>query len=180
MSRDELEKEITRLRSTVEQMKSDESYSQLHSFLPQAMFFKRAQEEILRSQRYEKEMTFIAIEFIDYDRIRENMGEEAALHYIRCLQKLCSNSCRNGVDILGRIKTSQFGIILPESDLSGCNQFKERMKDNLSRAEITWNDTAVKSSIKISAGVLLEGDKSFGDLYQRTLSQQRPALQKSA
>ena len=177
LSRDQLEQEILKLRKTLVTMQSAVSTEPVSVLLKKSFFLERANEEFQRSRRYDRELALVVITLLDAGSIKQSNGQQAFDYYISGMAQKCVSACRQGADILGRVNEAQFAILLPESDLSGCTRFKERLRSELAASEISHDGKTLKSGMKVSAGVLLKEDQSFGELFQRTITQQ-PSIAK--
>lgn len=171
-SRSDLEKEIARLNSKIAGMQNAITIDMVSGLLKQSAFIERANDEFKRSRRYDKNLTLVVISMLDQNTITEEHGTEAWDHYITSVAQMCESTCRQGSDILGRISSNQFAVLLPESDMSDCDHFKKRLKRMMDSTIVNWREAPLRSTMKLSAGILLDHDTSCKDLFLRTIKQQ--------
>ena len=110
-------------------------------------------------------MALVVITLLEADLIKSEHGQDAFDYFVSGMAQKCVSACRQGADTLGRISESQFAILLPESDLSGCTRFKERLRKELAASSISFENQLIRSGLKLSAGVLLKDDASFANLF---------------
>ena len=178
---DRLLEEVKQLKSQLSRMQSAVGTEPVSGLSNRIAFFERAQEEMLRSRRYGRDMTLVVVSALADQKMKDQHGSDAFDHYVTSLGQMIMSACRAGCDLAGRVTENQFAILLPESDISGCQQFKDRLREQLADKSVAWKGVPLKSGMKLSAGVLMAEDKSFEDLFGRTVKQQvsagRPAGQ---
>lgn len=180
LSRTELEREVAYLRNKVAGLQNAVTFDVVSGLLKPHAFAEQANAEFRRTQRYEKELTLVVISILDFEDMKEKHGLDACDHYITSLAQMCESACRQGSDILGRVSDNQFAVLLPEADMSACKHFKKRLKQEFDSFDIDWNGASLRSTMKLSAGVLLDHDTSFKDLYIRTVNQHAGPLRQLA
>ena len=126
--RDELEKEVSTLRTMVEAMKRSATIDTVSGLANRKSFLDAANAEFNRTRRYGHELTLCVVDIIGLSKINRDHGLPAADHVVMAVAQMSTSSSRLGVDVLGRISENQIAIILPETPLAGGLKFMQRMR----------------------------------------------------
>jgi diguanylate cyclase (GGDEF)-like protein len=102
-----------------------------------------AENEIERSIRYHKKCSMIMIDIDNYKMVNDTFGHGAGDHVLVEFSKLCKGSIRR-MDIFGRLGGDEFGLILPETDLTETQKLAERLRLGLEKKEIEFNGALIK------------------------------------
>lgn len=169
ISRTDLEKEVLRLRQSLNAMQRAETVDKVSGLSNRGNFLDQAQAEFNRSRRYEHDLTLVVTDIIGLDRIARDAGESAPDQVITAIAQMCLSSSRFGVDVLGRITENQIAVMLPETPIAGGLSFMSRMRKLVTGTPITLaNGVVVKPGLKVSADRLRDEDDSFLELFERT------------
>ena len=169
LTRDELETEVMNLRGMVASMKRAETIDPVSGLVNRSVFLDLANAEFARSRRYEHELTLVVTDIVGLSRVVAEHGENAADTVITSVSQMCVSSSRLGVDILGRISDNQLAIMLPETPLAGGLKCIERLRKIITSTPIRLEDgTEVKPGMKVAVDTLVEDDRNFSDLFDRT------------
>ena len=110
-------KELTRI-SGLDKLTQVFSKSKLENIL---------KSEIIRSRRYHTRFSLILLEADNFEELSEKMGHLASDKILVQISRTLKNNLR-GTDSLGRLESSKFLIILPETDLEQASLAAEKIK----------------------------------------------------
>ncbi len=108
----------------IEEMSYTDSMTSLYNY---RYFYKRLKEEILRAQRFSRELSLVIFDIDDFKVFNDTHGHQAGDYLLRQLGKLLSASVRT-VDIVSRYGGEEFCIIMPETGPDDCRTFMERLR----------------------------------------------------
>lgn len=89
-------------------------------------FFEMAQQELERSQRYNRRLSIIMFDIDHFKKVNDTYGHGAGDKALCLLTTECQNKLREN-DIFARYGGEEFIILLPETDLEQARQLAERM-----------------------------------------------------
>ena len=168
-SREELEREIARLRETVSSMSKGRAVDEVSGIANRATFLEQANAEFNRTRRYDHSLTLCVTDVIGLNRILSQHGADGGNQVMMAVAQMCVSSSRYGVDILGRISDNQIAIMLPETQMTGGLAFMSRMRKIVSENPIYLNSGEhIKPGLKVSVDSLSPEDRNFNDLFVRT------------
>lgn len=108
----------------IERLSYTDELTGLHNY---RYFYKRLQEEMLRAQRFDRHMALVIFDVDDFKVFNDTYGHQSGDFLLEQLGKLLTKSVRS-IDIVSRYGGEEFCIIMPESDLSDCSNFMERLR----------------------------------------------------
>ena len=175
VSREELEREVLKLREAVKAMKRGQTTDEASGLNNRATFLDIANAEFSRSRRYDHDLTLVVTDVIGLEKITEQHGYEALDQTMMAVGQMCLSSSRFGVEVLGRITENQIAIMLPETALAGGLKFMARMRKIITSTPIILqNGERVRPGMKVSADTLQSEDVSFMELFERTWHRTAP------
>ena len=98
-------------------------------------FMMKFQEELLRAQRYEKNLTVIMADLDRFKLINDTYGHSTGDRVLRIVGKFLQQNIRD-VDIIARFGGEEFVILLPEADKNEARTVSERLRHNLENLEL--------------------------------------------
>jgi two-component system cell cycle response regulator len=110
--------------------------------------------ELIRSRRYERDLSCALLDIDHFKRINDTVGHAAGDHVLRQLGKRLSGRIR-GSDTAARWGGEEFLLILPETSLSGAQELAESV-----RVMVEGVDFAVipRATVSIGVACLLPGE----------------------
>jgi diguanylate cyclase (GGDEF)-like protein len=131
------------------------------------VFMEMADREMARFLRYHTVFSFIKIDLDRFKLINEQHGRMLGDRVLKELAGTLSMRVRK-VDIVGRLSSEKFGVVLPETGESGARQAALRFHAALKQLDIR-SDSGEQVKLKISMGVsaVTEGDSSLDMLIAR-------------
>lgn len=119
--------------------------------LNRANFLLRVRDEISRSRRTSLPVSLIIIALDQYSQIVENVGQEEAQTVLKMAARIFEKHSRVN-DVVGRLGSDEFGIILAHTDKQGAAIKAERLRRIIESADFS---RVIKSfpNLTISLGV---------------------------
>jgi diguanylate cyclase (GGDEF)-like protein len=121
-------------------------------------FFKRLEDEFLRSKRYGANFSLLFIDVDNLKPINDLQGHVVGDRVIKLLASCMKDIGRKG-DVASRLGGDEFGYMLLESDPEGAINFAQRLQDKFSRHTLR----GFKYVKTISIGIVNTGSDKFRD-----------------
>jgi diguanylate cyclase (GGDEF)-like protein len=130
-------------------------------------FIEMAEGEMARSLRYHTVFSFIKIDLDRFKLINGRYGRILGDQALKEVAGTVSMRIRK-VDMAGRLGGDKFGVLLPETDLTGARQAALRLHAALKQMAIR-TDSGEHVNLKVNMGVsaVTEGDASLEMLIAR-------------
>ena len=122
--------------------------------------------EIERSRRYQRPLCLAVIDLDHFKQLNDRYGH-AAGDAALCHATTLLNSALRQSDLLARIGGEEFGLILPETSLSGAETFIDRLRTQLESQPLSFEGQTI--NITLSAGIaqLSSSDLHADSLFSR-------------
>jgi diguanylate cyclase (GGDEF)-like protein len=129
----------------------------------QRFFHETLRREVLRAQRYERNLALIVFDVDDFKGINDQIGHLAGDRVLAQAADRLRDAVRS-VDVACRIGGDEFAVILPESGAGDADQLYRRVQSSMRGTSLGPDD----SRLRISAGIaeLQHGDTAAG-LFER-------------
>jgi diguanylate cyclase (GGDEF)-like protein len=129
----------------------------------QRFFHETLRREVLRAQRYERNLALIVFDVDDFKGINDQIGHLAGDRVLAQAADRLRDAVRS-VDIPCRIGGDEFAVILPESSAQDADQLYRRVQSSM-RGTALGSD---EDRLRLSAGIaeLQHGDTAAG-LFER-------------
>ncbi len=113
-------------------------------------FYKRLNYEIQRARRYKRPLSIILVGIDDLESIGMKSSIETKNAVVEAVAKMLLGSIRD-VDVPGRCREDCFGIVLPETPVSGAEVAAERIRTKMEQYAVQqqWQATLI---ITVSVG----------------------------
>ncbi len=120
-----------------------------------------------RFERYQKPFSLLIIDIDNFKRINDSYGHETGDTVICEISRRISEELRKP-DSFFRIGGEEFAVIMPETDLSSCAVYSNRIREAVCRTPVNCrsNNITVSVSIGVSQS-LLNGHESAQDLINQ-------------
>ncbi len=113
-------------------------------------FETRLQEEFSRTRRHGGYFSLLLLEVDNFNKLTELIGLNAVKKLIQSVAKLIDKSIRNEIDIPCRYNTSQFILLLPNTNADGAMIVAERIREKCGQHIIKLpNQRQVKLTVSI-------------------------------
>jgi len=142
--------------------KSIAIYDALTSTLNRGIFIQNLKKEIDRAHRYKISLSFIVLDLDHFKYVNDTYGHPVG---DLVLSKMCENIKQviRTYDYFGRLGGEEFGVILPETDITNAFQLAERIRK-------TIEDLYIKDGLKITASIgltILKPNDTPETIYER-------------
>ena len=129
----------------------------------QRYFHETLRREVLRAQRYERNLALIVFDVDDFKAINDQIGHLAGDRVLAQAADRLREAVRS-VDVPARIGGDEFAVILPESDAEDADQLYRRVQSSMRGTSLGTDD----ERLRLSAGIaeLQHGDTAAG-LFER-------------
>jgi diguanylate cyclase (GGDEF)-like protein len=126
-------------------------------------FFKRLEEEFMRSKRYGEQFSLLFIDIDNLKPINDHYGHTSGDHVIKMLAASMKEIGRQG-DVASRLGGDEFGYILLESDAEGAFNFAQRLQEKVSS-----HNAKGPGQVTVSIGIANTGSENrfmaYRELY---------------
>lgn len=106
--------------------------------------------EFSRVRRYGGALCLVMLDIDDFKVINDTYGHLAGDEVLRNIVHHLTAELR-GSDVLGRYGGEEFGLLLPQTPISGAHAFAERIRSKVAAANLSYGNSSIQLSI--SAGV---------------------------
>ena len=129
----------------------------------QRYFHETLRREVLRAQRYERDLALIVFDVDDFKSINDSIGHLAGDRVLAQAADRLREAVRS-VDVPARIGGDEFAVILPESSAEDADQLYRRVQSSMRGTTLGPDE----ERLRISAGIaeLQHGDTAAG-LFER-------------
>ena len=119
----------------------------------------RAREEIVRVRRSHTPLCLLLIDIDHFKRVNDTYGHRMGDHVLQQVAQYLQWNLRES-ELLGRYGGEEFGIILPDEDITLAWQLGERLREFIEQAE--FQDPADPSNARLRCTISI-GVAAFGD-----------------
>jgi diguanylate cyclase (GGDEF)-like protein/PAS domain S-box-containing protein len=110
--------------------------------------FEVLEDEVKRCHRYGTEVSFLMVDADHFKHINDTFGHDAGDTVLRRMVAVMQGELRQ-VDLVGRFGGEEFGVILPQTSLSGAVQVAERMRAAIQASPMSENGGPDKVTVSI-------------------------------
>ncbi|MCJ8169688.1 sensor domain-containing diguanylate cyclase [Atopomonas sediminilitoris] len=122
--------------------------------------------EIERSRRYSRPLCLAIMDLDHFKQLNDTYGHAAGDAALRHSTALINDALRQS-DLLARLGGEEFGLILPETSLTGAEQFVERLRIKLDHSKLSFEGKTIHISMSIGLAQLDERDQHADSLFSR-------------
>lgn len=131
-------------------------------------FFRKLDEEFIRSQRYHTEFSMMLVKITNFDDLHKIYGDVNIVNILKAVADIISKQTRYA-DIKSIIDGHILAIILTETDIDGAKIVMEKLHQSLD--VITTDINGMKKVLRISPSMgvsaIQEGDTDALEIYER-------------
>lgn len=130
-------------------------------------FLQRAEEELVRAQRYGGGLSLIMLDVDHFKRINDTYGHAAGDAVLRALGERCRALLRTA-DVPGRLGGEEFAVLLPQTDRMQALDAAERLRAGLASLQVEVPEQGTLLQFTVSLGVASRGpeDTTLARLLQ--------------
>ena len=129
-------------------------------------FLERAEEEVVRSRRYARPLSFLMLDVDNFKRINDTLGHDAGDQVLRHLAETSLAVLRQS-DCMGRLGGEEFGYLLPETDGPTALEVAQRLRHQLSLCPAVACGQSVSYTVSIGAATLGRDKDGLENLMKR-------------
>lgn len=129
-------------------------------------FLDLADREMQRARRYGRPMTVAIFDVDLFKRINDGFGHAIGDDVLRAIAATTAVTLRES-DQAGRLGGEEFGLMLPETDLTGAIDLAERLRVAVAATSIPVNGAPLSVTISIGVAALEECDATIDALFAR-------------
>jgi diguanylate cyclase (GGDEF)-like protein len=160
----DLQDTLRRANHRVEELSSTDDLTGLFNM---RALHRKGDEEIVRSRRFRKPVSGLLINLDGFAAVNETAG----FNFGSLVLKSCANlvkGCVRSVDLVGRVGSDEYFVVLPETDLAGAEFVAERIRDAVQGHEFKADKNAAKLTVCIGIAGFAAGhnEGDMGDLYR--------------
>jgi len=115
--------------------------------------------EVKRANRYERPLSVMLVDFVEFDRFRKENGVFAAEKLLEATADLLKASIRQEVDWVARWNDHQFLVLLPDTDVTDACTVAKRLKLRLNQLAVEIEGQSFKTTTLYGV-VGLVGDRN--------------------
>jgi diguanylate cyclase (GGDEF)-like protein/PAS domain S-box-containing protein len=149
-------RDITELKRTQAKLERLATIDGLTEVLNRRSFMEKAHNELIRSLRFEKNLSLALMDIDHFKKINDTYGHPAGDRALMEFSRLCMVNIRE-VNVFARFGGEEFALLMPETDIDQAYQVCERMRLNVARSSMKLDGQTV--SITISLGISSMDDK---------------------
>ena len=121
-------------------------------------FYKRLNYESRRALRYKRELSLLLVSIDGLSAIAAEFGMTCENNVVLSAGRILLGSIRD-IDIAGRCRDDTFGVILPETPLSGAEVAAERIRTKMEEHIVSHETTRIPISSSVAGTCMREGDR---------------------
>jgi diguanylate cyclase (GGDEF)-like protein len=163
----ELHEEISRRKKVEKKLRKISRTDALTGIWNRRYFFEMLDREIIRSHRYDVNMSLLMIDIDLFKNINDTWGHDIGDKAIKHVVDIISSSVRKE-NLFGRLGGEEFGIILIETKESYPPQsISERIRKSVEESTLIVDDISIKITVSIGIANITDKDSS-NTLYVRS------------
>lgn len=128
-------------------------------------FFKRLEEEISRSARFNLKFSFLMIDLDDFKSCNDRHGHLAGDAILRQTAELIKKTLRE-VDLVGRYGGEEFAAILLDTDENGAMYVAERIRRAIEQHDYRAYDLSLKMTASIGVATYSAAIRETGEIVE--------------
>lgn len=130
-------------------------------------FLEACEHEMQRAMRYGRPLTVAIFDVDLFKRINDSLGHAAGDDVLRAIAQVTAETLRE-TDLVGRLGGEEFGLLLPETELSGGTDLAERLREAVASHPVAVaGGQTVRVTVSIGVATLADDDVSVDGLFAR-------------
>ena len=147
-------RDITDRKKLEEELQQQATTDELTGIANRRSFFKRAEEELRRIDRYQRNCALLFLDIDHFKKVNDTYGHAVGDKALQRIAAICQESMRS-TDLLGRIGGEEFAMLLLETGLMEAGLAAERLRQSIQDAVFLIDGNIVP--LKVSIGVTGHG-----------------------
>lgn len=140
--KNQLHKEIIQRKIAEEKYKKLSVTDPLTNLYNRRYFFEKANEEITRSERYDRPLSIIMIDADYFKNINDEHGHQAGDFILKSIAERLLNNLRP-CDVPARFGGEEFCLLMPETDIEMALHVAERLRHAIADEQFTFEDKEI-------------------------------------
>lgn len=150
-------RDITARKELEEELKRRAATDFLTGVSNRRSFLHRAQEELLRSERYGHSLALLMLDIDRFKSINDTHGHAMGDAVLKAVVAACHQNLRQ-VDILGRLGGEEFAALLPQTDQAGALAICERVRQAVANITLPAKEGMVCVTASLGLAELHRGE----------------------
>lgn len=113
-----------------------------------AYLLKRYKEEMAKAFRYKRNLACMRLNFDDFEGFQLKYGKTITEIILKNGSNIIRN-CLRKCDVVGRIEDSEFGILLPETNILQAKSAGAKVQETISRNEFSTDSGVLRTTVSI-------------------------------
>jgi diguanylate cyclase (GGDEF)-like protein len=155
-----LQSKIDELNGMNEKLEVLASTDPLTNLLNRRCFFERAEEELSRLKRNDKQAAVVIVDIDFFKAVNDKYGHPAGDAVLTVIAKILKNSVRQH-DLVSRFGGEEFAIFLSDVDLEKAIMLAERMRENIAEQKVIYKGEIIKSTASFGLSMLNADSKDI-------------------
>jgi len=129
-------------------------------------FLERAEEELVRSSRYDLSLVFLMIDIDNFKSINDTYGHNTGDDVLRSMAKTLQHTMRV-TDIVGRLGGEEFGVVLIQTEMDEALLIAERLLKALQSVCVLTKTGSICYTVSIGVAKFNRQDDTIDSLMRR-------------
>ena len=158
-----LQEKITELNGMNEKLAILASTDPLTNLLNRRCFFERAEQELSRLKRNNKQAAVVIVDIDFFKVVNDKYGHPAGDAVLTVISKILKNSVRQH-DLVSRFGGEEFAIFLSDVDMEKSIMLAERMRKNIAEQQVIYKGDIIKSTASFGLSMLTSDSQDINSV----------------
>lgn len=158
-----LQVKITELNGMNEKLAILASTDPLTNLLNRRCFFERAEQELSRLKRNNKQAAVVIVDIDFFKVVNDKYGHPAGDAVLTVISKILKNSVRQH-DLVSRFGGEEFAIFLSDVDMEKSIMLAERMRKNIAEQQVIYKGDIIKSTASFGLSMLTSDSQDINSV----------------
>jgi len=140
-------------------------------------FYKRLNYEFRRARRYKRDLTLLLVAIDGLHHVSQNYGMQAENAVVLSAGRILLGSIRD-VDIAGRCRDDTFGVLLPETPMSGAEVAAERLRTKMEGHTVMHGHERISITVSVGGTNIHESDKQADVIVARGIDALKRSMER--
>lgn len=129
-------------------------------------FVEILKEELAHAGRRHLPLTVLSFDIDFFKRINDGYGHSVGDQVLIAFAKV-AKACLRDVDVLGRVSSGEFSILLPNTDVQAATVVAERIRRGVAAISIATQDGTVQFTVSAGVSAARPDDRSVDEIIKR-------------
>jgi len=163
----QLEEELEKKKKLEKELTFQASTDSLTGLMNRRSFFSVCSKEMKRAIRSNTELSFLTVDIDKFKDVNDTYGHPFGDEVIRSISDLMIENTRD-MDYVGRIGGEEFAILMPATDIDSAFQMADRLRINIAKYKIIFENEMTQVSISIGLSCLRREDSEIETIVDRS------------